>query len=79
MEGFCGRKYTISKINNCFGLPWCCLYFDANSASPREATWDVEWITHIRTQKGKAEVQIKFPSYLGENKKKKNPKVNEQR
>ena len=38
-------------LNFCAGwllwLPWCCLYFDANSASPRGAAWDKEWITPV--------------------------------
>jgi hypothetical protein len=38
--------YTYIELSrpNCCGLLWCCLYFDANSASPRGTSWDKERI-----------------------------------
>ena len=39
-ERFC--FFIRTERGKCCGWAWCCLYFDANSASPRGAAWDEE-------------------------------------
>ena len=35
-----------SLISGCCGWPWCCLYFDVNSAFPEGAVWNEEWVMY---------------------------------